>query len=114
MCRCLPRAPLKEFNTTLHERLNSNLLASHLIDFAMHGFGFAAFHFARAALGFVHLTFELEKFRGRATKAREATGSKLFSVFRFKPSIQQVGVCPHFAMPCEQNGDWTYGYPAES
>jgi hypothetical protein len=51
-----PAPPLKEFNTTLHERLNSNLLASHLIDFAMHGFGFAAFHFARAALGFVHLT----------------------------------------------------------
>jgi hypothetical protein len=48
--------PPETFNTALHQRLNRRLLASHLADFALHGFGFAVWHFAQAVGGLMRLT----------------------------------------------------------
>ncbi len=49
-------APPAGFNRSLHQRLNKRLLAGQLLDLAVHGFGFAIWHLARAGMGLLILT----------------------------------------------------------
>lgn len=53
----VPPAPAaRQFNAGVHQRLNKRLLFGQLADLAVRGFGFAIWHMAGAALGFLKLT----------------------------------------------------------
>jgi len=52
-----PAPPPQVFDRAVHERINSRLLVSQIVDLLMHGWGFAFIHFGKALLGLLRLTF---------------------------------------------------------
>jgi hypothetical protein len=51
-----PPPPRPAFDRSLHERINNRLLVSQVVDLCVRGFGFAIWHFARAAVGVARYT----------------------------------------------------------
>jgi hypothetical protein len=52
-----PAPPPEAFDRAVHQRINDRLIVGQLLDFLLHGFGFAMTHFAKAILGLMRLTF---------------------------------------------------------